>query len=345
MAVMSDQPTAPGDLVAMLDLLADTIVEALGFGVAVVNIARPDGTLEAVSVTGDEEARATLLGSVQSTESWDAILAASEDWGRLRFADHRNLADEPDLLTWVPGVDPVEGEDGWHPEDALFAPLTAADGTLLGVLSVDLPEDGRRPGPATRRALEAFAVSAALAIEHATLRARAEASEQRYRQLARSDVLTGLGNRSVLLDRLGHVCEQRHSVSLIGLVFIDLDRFKAVNDGDSHEAGDHVLTTVAHRIRSVVRPGDTVARWGGDEFLALLERLGDPQVGEDVARRIASVVAEPIVHRDTVHSVTASIGVAFRRNDDVFDAAELVRRADSAMYRVKSAGRNGFAVF
>jgi diguanylate cyclase (GGDEF)-like protein len=335
---MPDRPTAPEDLVAMLDLLAQTIVEALGFGVACINIARPDGTLEVVSVTGDEAARATLLGSRQSAATWHTLLAASEEWGRLRFADHRRLADDPGLLTWVPDVDPGHGEDGWHPADALFAPLTAADGSLLGVLSVDLPVDGRRPGPATRRALEAFVVSAALAIEHATLRARAEASERRYRELASSDVLTGLRNRSMLRERLGQVCGPGQD-GLVGLLFLDLDGFKAVNDEHSHEAGDHVLSTVAQRIAAVVRPGDTVARWGGDEFVVLLERLADPRVGEEVAGRVAAAVAEPIPYRDRVFRVTASVGLCVRRATDSFDADDLVRRADAAMYRSKSAAR------
>ncbi len=107
------------------------------------------------------------------------------------------------MLTWVPDIEPIDAEDAWHPEDALFAPLIGADGRRVGVLSVDVPHDGRRPNAATCKALEGFAVSTALAIEHATLRARAEASEDRLREQASHDALTGVRNRSMLFERLG----------------------------------------------------------------------------------------------------------------------------------------------
>ena len=287
-----------------------------------------------------------LLGTVDSAETWDRLLAASEPWGRLRFADHRNEAAVVDMLTWVPDVEPVDAADAWHPEDALFAPLIGADGERVGVLSVDVPRNGRRPDAATRKALEGFAVSTALAIEHATLRARAEASEDMLRVRATHDVLTGVGNRAMLFERLAHALTvRRERRDTLALAFIDLDRFKDVNDSFSHQVGDEVLTTVAHRIRSVVRPNDTVVRWGGDEFLVLFEHL-DPEVrGVPVVDRILAAVAEPIPHDGHLLHVTASIGLAFQRPEDDVDADELVRRADMAMYSVKNAGRAGFAVY
>ena len=175
--VPEDGPTVSHDLVTMLDLLTQTIVSALGFGVAVINIAHPDGTFEVASVAGDESARDTLLGTVDSAEMWDRLLAASEPWGRLRFADHRNESARSDLLTWVPDVEPVEAEDAWHPEDALFAPLIGSDGNGSASCRSTSPRTAAVPDPRPGSALEGFAVSTALAIEHATLRARAEASE------------------------------------------------------------------------------------------------------------------------------------------------------------------------
>jgi diguanylate cyclase (GGDEF)-like protein len=339
-------PTVSDDLVAMLDLLTETIVSTLGFGVAVINLTRPDGSLEVASVAGDEKARAMLLGTVDSAAIWDGLLAASEPWGRLRFADHRSDAAYIDMLTWIPDIEPIVAEDAWHPADALFAPLIGADGTRVGVLSVDLPHDGRRPNAATRKALEGFAVSTALAIEHATLRARAEASEGLLRERASHDSLTGVGNRSMLFERLGHALTVRPDErTTLALAFIDLDRFKHVNDGFSHLVGDRVLTTVAQRIRSVVRPHDTVVRWGGDEFLVLFEHLDADAHGLTVVERILAAVAEPVLHEGHELRVTASIGVAFQRPGDDFDADELVRRADLAMYSVKNAGRAGFAVY
>ena len=338
-------PTVPADLVAMLDRLAATIVQALGFGVACVNIARPDGTLEVVSVAGDDEARRMLLGSTEGGEVWDQMLKASEPWGLLRFADHLNEAANLDTLTWIPNFEPLDGEDAWHPEDALFAPLTAADGSRLGILSVDCPHDGRRPDLATQRALEAFAISAALAIEHASLRARAEASERRFRHLARHDSLTGVGNRALMTERLEHAVTMRAGDrTLMAVVFVDLDDFKLINDRHSHEAGDYVLKSVAHRIETVVRPHDTVARWGGDEFLVLLEQLTDEETGVAIAKRITTELATPLRRFGTDLTVTASVGVAFRYADDADEFGEVIKRADAAMYQVKQNGRNAYAV-
>jgi diguanylate cyclase (GGDEF)-like protein len=329
----------------MLDLLCETIVVALGFGVAVINLVRPDGSLEVVSVAGDDDARALLLGTSDSGDTWDRLLELSEPWGELRFVDHKNTAADG-LLSWFPDIVPIDADDAWHPDDALFAPLTAADGKRIGVLSVDVPAGGRRPGPVTCRALEAFTVATALAIENSTLRARAEASEQRYRYLSTHDQLTGVGNRSILFDRLQHAVTGRPgSRSLTAVIFVDLDGFKAINDTHSHLAGDHLLLTVAHRIESVVRPHDTVVRWGGDEFLILLEQLEDRTAALAVAQRISSAIAEPIgYYRDEFH-ITASMGVAFHNDSDDIDADELVNRADAAMYRVKRGGRNDWAVF
>lgn len=337
----------PDQVVAMLDLLSATIVHALGFGVACINIARPDGTFETVSVAGDDDARRMLLGSVISAEIWDELLAVSEPWGLLRFADHRNEAANPDTLSWVPDVVPLEGEDAWHPEDALYAPLTASDGSRLGTLSVDLPRDGRRPNSSTCQALEAFAISAALAIENADLRVRAETSEHRYRWLASHDNLTGIGNRSILSERLHHALTRRAEDEplLAAVVFIDLDRFKRINDDYSHQAGDHVLKTVANRIKGLVRPHDTVARWGGDEFVVLLEHVESETAATAVAQRITAAIAEPMWRSGRDVSVTASVGVAMWRAGDQIGVDRLITRADTAMYLVKSDGGNGCAAF
>lgn len=339
-------PTVPDELTAMLDLLAETIVQALGFGVAVVNIARPDGSLEVVSVAGDDNARRTLLGTVECAQIWDDMLSMSEPWGLLRFADHLNEDAYLETLTWIPDMVPIDADDAWHPEDALFAPLTARDGTRLGILSVDLPRDGHRPDSIICRALEAFAVSAALAIEHASLRSRAEASERRFKELASRDQLTGVGTRSVLLDRLEHAVAVRPGHrSLLAVVFVDIDRFKSINDDHSHQVGDQVLQTVARRIQALVRPHDTVARWGGDEFLILLEHLEDEAAGVRVARRITAAVVEPLRQLGPDLGVTASVGVAFHRADCELTVDEIVHRADAAMYLVKRNGGNACAVY
>lgn len=330
--------TVPDDLVSMLGQLAQTIVAVLRYGVAVVNLARPDGSFQVVTVAGDEDARRVLLGHVDTGETWEKVLSVSEPWGLLRFADHRNQDADPTVLSWVPDVDVIDdAEDAWHPEDSLFAPLVSAGGTWLGILSVDLPHDGRRPNEASRRALEAFAMAAALAIEHSTLRARSEAAEEVARELAARDPLTGVGNRSMMMQRLKHAASARAGQRKpLALVFIDMDDFKRVNDLHSHAAGDHLLRVVAERIQSVVRPHDTVVRWGGDEFLVLLEDLDDEASGQRAADRISEVIAGDVTYAGLQLRVSASVGLAFHGAHEDLDPDALVRHADTAMYQVKN---------
>lgn len=169
------------DLMQTLQLVSDTIVESLGFEVAVINLVEDDQQMVVAAVTGPDEVREVLLHRRQGREGWSKLLEASEPWGRLRFLDHANFGEDPaDILSWIPDLPVVDNPDAWHPEDALFAPLLASDGALLGMLSVDVPVDGMRPGPATRRALEAFAVTASLAIEHAALAAESRRSARRF---------------------------------------------------------------------------------------------------------------------------------------------------------------------
>jgi diguanylate cyclase (GGDEF)-like protein len=150
----------------------------------------------------------------------------------------------------------------------------------------------------------------------------------------------------MLFERLQHAATARpEHRSLLALAFLDLDDFKVINDRHTHDVGDHILQAVARRIRTVVRPHDTVVRWGGDEFLVLLEQLDHEAAGLEVVQRILAAVAEPIRYLDQEFAVTASLGVTFCPADVAIDVDQLVHRADSAMYRVKRIGHNDFAVF
>ncbi len=152
------------------------------------------------------------------------------------------------------------------------------------------------------------------------------------------DALTGLANRALLLDRLCHALErlQRHPAR-VGILFIDLDRFKFVNDRLGHEAGDHLLVAVAERLRRSVRPDDTVARLGGDEFVVLCEDLTGPLEAVEVAQRIVTAFARPVrVGREDI-AISASIGVASTAAG--CDADSLLRDADAAMYNAKREAR------
>ncbi len=164
-------------------------------------------------------------------------------------------------------------------------------------------------------------------------------------ELATHDQLTGLANRSVLLARLETAIHrlERHPGGLAA-VFIDLDDFKAVNDAFGHTSGDELLTTLARRFSAEMRPEDTVARFGGDEFVALFEDLTDPtSEALALAQRLHRLIAEPIVIAGEPLYITASIGVAVV-TDVSYHPEEVLAQADITMYGVKRSGRNRVAV-
>jgi diguanylate cyclase (GGDEF)-like protein/PAS domain S-box-containing protein len=159
------------DLAATLQAVVDGVVEGLGFEVAVVNYVHPDGSYETVAVAGPPDARTKLLGNRYPSDVFDAEFAAGERWGQLVFVAHDRLPEEA-TTGWVPSAEVVAsagGPDAWHPMDALFAPLTSPSGELVGMLSVDLPHDRRRPGALQRELLEMFASQAGIAIDNARL--------------------------------------------------------------------------------------------------------------------------------------------------------------------------------
>ncbi|MCU1677173.1 MAG: hypothetical protein JWM93_1931 [Frankiales bacterium] len=176
-------PVAEGKLGETLQLVADTIVESLGFDVAVINLVDDDEqSMVVAAVSGPDEVRVALLNRRQGLKGWSELVAASEPWGRLRFLDHSTSQTDPaDILTWIPDMPISDDPNAWHPEDSLFAPLEASDGRPLGMLSVDVPRDGMRPSPAIRHALEAFVVTASLAIQLATLATENRRAGTRFR--------------------------------------------------------------------------------------------------------------------------------------------------------------------
>jgi len=170
-------------------------------------------------------------------------------------------------------------------------------------------------------------------------------AEDAMEHRALHDVLTGLPNRSLFTDRLEQSLERvrRHPGSLAAILFIDVDHFKQVNDSLGHQAGDELLINVATRLREAVRPTDTVARFGGDEFGLLLEEISSERVAIAMAERIAASFARPFVLDSGSQFVTASIGIALADGHQEADA--LLRDADAAMYRAKQRGRARYDVF
>lgn len=167
--------------------------------------------------------------------------------------------------------------------------------------------------------------------------------EDELRRLAEYDPLTGLPNRRLFEDRLQQAAKlAERTGNLLAVLFIDLDRFKEINDRWGHEVGDQLLALVAQRLRGCVRSSDTVARFGGDEFCALVVNAGDRAAVEVIAGKVLARLAEPFELAQGEIRISASIGmVAFPDRDLQWE--KLLHEADTAMYRVKRAGRDNFA--
>jgi diguanylate cyclase (GGDEF)-like protein len=208
-------------------------------------------------------------------------------------------------------------------------PVLDASGAVLGTFALYY-QAPRMPSKGELRLIRQASRLAAIAIE----RHRAHAELKR---LATRDTLTGLPNRALLIDRLAQaLARSRRTGSEAAVVFCDLDHFKLVNDSLGHDVGDWVLREVAGRLAGAVRPGDTVARFGGDEFVVVADA-----VTADGARRLAArlhgALESPLQHPDSgEHLISASLGIALAGAD--VDAQEAVRRADSALYEAKRDG-------
>ena len=169
--------------------------------------------------------------------------------------------------------------------------------------------------------------------------------DEHIRHLAFHDPLTGLPNRALLLDRLEHgLAFAERAAERLGVMFLDLDRFKHVNDSLGHNIGDALLQEVARRLGQSLRQSDTVARTGGDEFVILLEHVDEPEACANLAKKIIASLCAPMVLGGHTLQVGASIGIACFP-DDGADVITLMKHADAAMYAAKSAGRATFAFF
>jgi len=175
--------------------------------------------------------------------------------------------------------------------------------------------------------------------------AQLDASRNHLEHMARHDNLTGLANRSVFIDRLEHaILSSKRTGSCLAVLFVDLDRFKHINDTHGHSVGDVALVQTARLLVSCVREVDTVARWGGDEFVILLEAMDE----EHEARRVAQTLLDRFARRmkvgDFHFDLGVSIGISMYPRD-AFDASELIQRADEAMYLSKHRQGNRYSVF
>ncbi|GIF51417.1 diguanylate cyclase (GGDEF)-like protein [Asanoa ferruginea] len=210
-------------------------------------------------------------------------------------------------------------------------------GVLTGALVVASCDTNRRYTPADEETLSAFAENVSLALTDANTLVR-------MRQ-AHHDPLTGLASRGLFLEQLSQQLAIAEAEGrTLAVLFLDLDRFKDINDSLGHAAGDELLTETAGRITAQLRAGDTASRFGGDEFAVLLSRVDGPQDAAAVARRIVTALAAPMRVADQSLRVGVSVGVALSSTDG-HEPAELVARADLAMYEAKHRGTGGYAIY
>ncbi len=182
-----------------------------------------------------------------------------------------------------------------------------------------------------------------------TLRRKVEAQllekQQRLDHLAHHDQLTGLPNRLYLAHHLpGAIEEAKKNRVMLAVLFLDLDRFKHINDSRGHETGDKLLKTVAERVRATVRADDIVVRMGGDEFIVVLQSVERVELINETAARINEALAAPVVVDGRPLVTTVSIGVSLYPRDGA-NMGELLRHSDTAMYQAKDRGRNNFQLF
>ena len=247
----------------------------------------------------------------------------------------------------TPSVFDVASEPALRPYRALLLeqdyrtcwsfPIMSGDERLLGAFLLFCQGPGQ-PAPPDVQVLDAARRLAVVAIEHEQL-----AGKLVYQ--ARHDSLTGLPNRILFVEKIEQaLADARRHNWLLAVLFIDLDRFKQINDTLGHATGDIVLQQVARRLESCLRKGDSLARLGGDEFTLVLTSLSDSHDAVHVGRKLLEALRDPFVVEGYELFLTASIGISLYPRDGR-DASTLQRNADIAMYRAKNRGKNGIELF
>ena len=298
---------------ATLTRVVEGVVAGLGFGVAAVNVVQPDGSFETVAVAGSDDARQTLLGARAPANAFDVEFAVAEHWGSLRFVPHDRLA-EGVATGWVPPAEAVavssdvDGSIAWHPMDALFAPLRAPSGQLVGMLSVDLPEDGRRPAALQRELLEMFAVQAGIAIDNARLTEQLHASEEGFR-LAFEGAGTGM--------------------SMISLDPADRGRYLRVNDRLCAITGFTAEELLQRTVADITHPDDLEA-----DRVAMVGAVSGAEDAYRAEKRYVRADGSHVLVSVTASAIRTSTGRVIYGISQVEDItvrkageAELVRRA------------------
>lgn len=287
------------------------------------------------SEEGELERIQDMLSS-RTTTAFHVVTAGSLNEALARLSEEQfSVALVDLLLPDVHGLSAVNEIQSRYPHLPVVV-VGGADDDSLAVQAVqsgaqDYLVRGRRDSGLLRRAIR-------YAIER-------KQTEERLAHLAQYDHLTGLANRSLFNDRLkGAIARADRNRQKVGLIFLDLDLFKNVNDQYGHDAGDRVLKAVGERLLSTVRKSDTVARLGGDEFAIVLEGLIEGGAAGVVAQKIVDAFQAPFEVDGDDATITCSIGISVYPHDDS-QPEHLLQLADAAMYRAKQQGRNTFSFY
>ncbi|WP_166838875.1 EAL domain-containing protein [Rheinheimera pleomorphica] len=302
------------------------------------------GTFSNITETRANQEKARLFGEAfQQTRDWvvildnrQRVLAANQSFAAA-FGNMEQYLDKP--RTHHLGISLVrrrfytkllkamQSGEHWQGEEQVITPDGRERPTLINISAI---------GEQQQQTFFVLVFTDITAQKHA---------EDELRYLANYDALTGLPNRALLMDRIYHGIDQaKRDKRSLALCFIDLDKFKQINDSLGHDIGDLLLKEVARRLTLTLRESDTVARLGGDEFVVLLEGYKAEDNISHVARKMLSVVSEPMSLATHTVGVSPSIGIAVYP-DDALNAGELLKHADVAMYHAKEAGRNNFQFF
>jgi chemotaxis family two-component system sensor kinase Cph1 len=327
-----DQFTSDDDTVQSLLYGSTTVLDLVPAGGAALSVS---GHLTSVGTTPDETAVHQLVERLRDADS-------------LPFVSESLASEHPELASMVPAVAgavivPFGGQGDYL---AWFRPEITATTRWLG----DQSESNRATPLSPRNSFSAWSESVSgraapwqgLEVEAIELgrdldSALMRQAESALAHLGMHDALTGLPNRRLFSERLQHALADHATDDAVAVLFVDIDSFKAINDSLGHGGGDSVLLQIAERIHSATRTTDTLARFGGDEFVVLCENTG-PEGARKAADRVLEALHRPLDVAGEEVQVTASIGVANATHDDT--PASLIRRADAAMYRAKRAGKD-----
>ena len=321
-AALGGQKSTSLDVDEILDVLRDTIGQ-MGFADPMVfDIdATPGSTvLVAKPIRGSRGQFDIPPGDPRLA----AAAAARDEQGAVVWPRDANFENAPVRYSVLVAVPVATGDDG------------------VAIMTARWPSAGAPPASQCE-SLELFAAQAGASLHNAQTHRQLQSLKDRLAHEAAHDALTDLPNRRRFHEQLERVCGRGRAGDTLAVLFLDLDGFKEVNDAHGHDSGNELLVQVAKRLRNCVRPGDIVARMGGDEFTVMLTRLESPAPAVEVAERICDMLTEPFDVGGTEIRISTSIGISLAPADGA-DPGDLVRRADVAMYRAKPQGKAGWAM-